>query len=150
MKKFIAPLFLLVCGLVFLNGCSNSSKIIAVGLRPELVTIEQKSGGVPSVTWQIVNTNIVPYLISKVEHKVTLNGKAIGTVRSTSPLAVPAQTSAGATDILQLSGDGAAILSAAGVSASYQIETNIVIQIYGDTIEKSQLANGGTVSIVTK
>lgn len=150
MKKFIAPLFLLVCGLAFLNGCSNSSKIIAVGLRPELVTIEQKSGGVPSVSWQIVNTNIVPYLISKVEHKVSLNGKPVGTVRSTTPLAVPAQTSAGATDILQLSGDGAAILSAAGTSASYQIETNIVIQIYGDTIEKSQLANGGTVAIVTK
>jgi hypothetical protein len=148
MKKFIAPWFVLVCGLVFLSGCGNSSKIIAVGLRPEITLIEQKSGGVPSVSWQIVNTNIVPYLLSKVENKIYLNGKLVGTCSSTTPIAIPAQTSAGATDILQLESGGDAVLrAAAGSSASYRVETTIIIQIYGDTTEKSRLENIGSVKV---
>ncbi len=151
MKKFFAPWFLLVCGLAFLGGCSSSSRIIAVGLRPEITAIERAGDGSVNVTWQIVNTNIVPYLLSEVEHKIFVNGTEIGRVRSSSPLAVPAQTNAGATDRLELSGNAASLLSAAaGSSANYRVETRITIQIYGDNTEKSQIAHTGTVTVVNK
>ncbi|WP_438481110.1 hypothetical protein [Oleiharenicola lentus] len=148
MKKFIAPLFLFACSLLFLSGCGTNSKIIAVGLRPEILSIDTKNGGVPAVTWQIVNTNIVPYLLSKVENKIFVNGQLVGTSKSTKPMAVPQQTNAGNTDILELASGGAGILSAAaGTNATYRVETTIIIQIYGDTTEKSQISNTGSVAV---
>jgi hypothetical protein len=151
MKKFLAPLFLLACGLVFLTGCSNSSKIIAVGLRPEITAIEVNASGTASANWQIVNTNVVSYLLSRVEHRLYLDGKLVGKIRSTSPIAVPKQTSAGATDSLEFETGGAALVSAAvGRDVNYRVETHITIQIYGETTEKSVITNIGSVSVVQK
>lgn len=152
MKRRFSPLVLLALLAVF-TACSNVSKIIATGLEVEITGIERTSDNTAEVSWQLKNPNVVSYLLARVTLKIQLNGVPLGTIDHTAHLALPATTNAGQTSTLTgLNGAAARVLSdavAAG-SANYHVESEIVILIYDDDTEKSNLANSGTVSVKAK
>jgi hypothetical protein len=153
MKRLVAPVFLLALMAALLPGCTSTSQLIAVGLRIELTGITQAGDGSVSASWHVANSNVVAYLLTRVTHKVYLNGTYLGMVVDEEPLAVPANSNAGRSS--KLTGGNAAATrvvaaAAANGSGSYRVDTQIIIRIYGDTIEKSALANTGTVPVVAK
>jgi hypothetical protein len=153
MKRLLAPVFLLTLMAAILPGCSNSSQLIAVGLRIELTGITQASDGSVSATWHVANSNVVAYLLTRVTHKVYLDGTYLGMIVDEEPLAVPANSNAGRSNKLARGDAAAARVVAAAVangSGNYRIDTQIIIRIYGDTIEKSVLANAGSVPVTAK
>jgi hypothetical protein len=101
----------------------------------------------------VSNANIGPYLLSRVSHKIKLNGTYIGTVLDEEPLAILPGNKAGRTS--KLTGGNAASDqvvndAVARGSANYQLDTQITILIYDETVEKSVLANFGTVPVTGK
>jgi LEA14-like dessication related protein len=153
MKKLTAPVFLLALLAAILAGCTNSSRLVSTGLGVELTGVERASDGAVSASWRVDNSNIVAYLLSRVSHKIYLNGVYLGTVVDEEPLAVPAGTKAGRTSKLT-GGDAAAkqVLAEAIArgAANYRIDTQIVVRIYDETIEKAVLAHTGTVPVTAK
>lgn len=142
------PLVLLAMLAVWLGGCSSSSRIIATGLSIELTAVQPQADGSVKVTWHVANTNIVSYLLSEVQHKITLNGAALGTLEEHEPLAVPANTNAGRTSVVKASPQALQLLQAAGTGpVRYQVDSKITILIYGDTTEVSKLSNSGSVPV---
>ena len=150
MKELHPPLFLLALLAAMLTGCTNSSRLVATGLGVELTRIERAGDGTVSVSWRVDNSNIVAYLLSRVSHKIYLNGAYLGTVVDEEPLAVPAGTNAGRTSKL-IHGDAAGLgMLAEAVtrgSANYRVDTKIVIRIYDQTVENAVLANSGLVPV---
>jgi len=106
-----------------------------------------------SASWHVANSNVVAYLLTRVSHKVYLNGTYLGTILDEEPLGVPADSTAGRTHKIT-GGDAAAARVVSDAIAkgtgSYRVDSQIVIRIYGDTIEKSALSNSGTVPVATK
>lgn len=152
MKKFLAPLFLAAWFAVFSSGC-GSSNTTTVGLQVELTGIARASDGTTSLSWRVVNPNIVPYLVAQSSHKVQLNGVVVGTANDKEPLAVPAQSRVDRTSPLVLAGTSAehALASAvAAGTASYQVESSILIRLYGETTDKSTLKASGTLPVTAK
>ncbi len=153
MKKLPAPVFLLALLAAILAGCTNTSRLVATGLGVELTKIERTSDGAVSVSWRVENSNIVAYLLSRISHKIYLNGAYLGTIVDEEPLAVPASTNAGRTSKLT-GGDASAAQVLAGAiaqgSGNYRMETQIVIRIYDETVEKAALTNSGTVPVAAK
>ena len=86
-------------------------------------------------------------------HKVQLNGVVVGTANDKEPLAVPAQSRVDRTSPLVLAGTSAehALASAvAAGTASYQVESSILIRLYGETTDKSTLKASGTLPVTAK
>jgi LEA14-like dessication related protein len=153
MKRFITPLFLLALLTLLFSGCTNSSEIIANGLNMQLTKIERSADGTVLVSWQVDNTNVVSYLLSQVNLKVYLNGTSLGTIEDKEPLPVPASNKSGRTAKLNKidAAAGQAITEAiASGKASYRANAQVVILIYGDTVEKSVLDDSGTVPVTGK
>lgn len=153
MKKLHTSVFLLALLAAILAGCTNNSRLISTGLNIELTGIERASDGSVSASWRMDNSNIVAYLLTHVRHKIYLNGTYLGTVMDEEPLAVPASTKTGRTS--KLTGGNAAatqVLAEAITrgSANYRIDTQIVIRIYDEAVEKAALANSGTVPVTAK
>ena len=154
MKPLLATVFsLMLAGLFCLSGCNNASRLLATGLEIELTGIERESDGSVAVSWQIRNTNIVPYLLSQVNHKVQLNGTSLGTITEKEALALPANSHGGRTSKLtHVDANANRVLAeaiAAG-SGNYRIDSQITVLIYDDNDEKSVLANSGTVKVTAK
>ena len=152
MNRIIAPIFLLVSLVSFLTGCANSSKIMSTGLKIELTEIRQTTDGGISVAWHVKNENIVPYLLSRIVHKIHLNGAYLGQLETNSALAIPANTNTGTTTVLSGAGaeaSRAVTAAASSGTASYKVDTKITILIYGDTTEKADLSNSGQVAVKT-
>ena len=153
MKRLITPVCLLVILGAMLTGCVDKSQLVASGLRIELTGIERSGTGVLTVAWRVANPNVVPYLLTRFSHKIFLNGTKLGTIVDLEPLGVPPNTNAARTSKLtpgDAAGADAVARALASGSASYRIETQIVIRIYDETIEKSSLTNSGTVPVTGK
>ena len=153
MKRFFAPVFLLTLLGTCVLGCRNTSVIIATGLRVELTAITNNADGTVSASWRMVNPNIASYLLSSTSHKVYLNGVLLGTITDHEPLGVPASTSVDRASKLG-GGDAAASRTLANAAAKgagdYRVDSQIVIRIYDETIEKAVLTNSGTVPVTAK
>ena len=152
MKKFLAPFFLAIWFTAFSAGC-GSGNTTTVGLQVELTGIARTSDGVTKLSWRVVNPNIVPYLVAQSSNKVHLNGVLVGTTNDREPLAVPAQSQVNRTSQLVIAGTAAeqtlAAAAAAG-SGAYQVESYILIRLYGDTTDKSNLKAAGTLPVTAK
>lgn len=153
MKRFLTPLLLLAFVATIFTACSNTSRIIATGLEVDITLIERSSDGTVSVSWQVKNANIVPYLFSRVNMKLQLNGTPIGSIDETEALALPQGTNAGRTSKLsEMSAAGDRVLTeaASAGSANYRVDTQLKILIYDDSYEKSTLSNSGSVPVKIK
>ena len=154
MKRFLTPFFsLFLLAALLASGCSSNSRIIAPGLDVEVTGIERESDGSVAVSWQIKNPNIAPYMFSRFNHKIQLNGVNLGTIIDLQALPVPATSNAGRTSKLT-SLDAAATRAVTEAinagSANYRIESQITILVYDENVEKSNLSNSGTVTVKAK
>jgi LEA14-like dessication related protein len=152
MKSLPTPLILSLLLSLFLAGCGGPSNV-TVGLKTELVAVARQSNGQTLVTWRAVNPNVVPYLLASATHRVYLDGILIGSVTDREALAIPAQTNQDHTVALTLVGGGAeqALAKAATVgSAAYRLETTVIVRLYGEETEKSELRATGTVPVTSK
>lgn len=151
MKKLLTPLFLLLCGVLFLSGCSHGgSDVIAVGLNAELTGIERTGDGTVMVKWSMVNPNVASYLLSRVTNKIYLNGTFLGTTVDTDAMALPVQQSVSKVSKLTPAGPETARLlteAAARGSAAYRVDSQLVILLYGETTEKAALTHSGSVPV---
>ena len=152
MKQLITPFLLLGLLAALITGCS-SGQIVTVGLKVELIRIQRAGDGSAQVTWRVNNPNVVAYLLSETRHRIYLNGTLVGTAVDAEPTAFPAQSSVDKTAKLTLAGSaaerGLSEAVAAG-SASYRVDTQVIVRIYGDSIEKGNLSHTGTVPVTGK
>jgi hypothetical protein len=153
MKRLLTPVFLLVLLALIFPGCSNTSEILATGLSLQVTKIDRATDGTVMVSWQIDNTNVVSYLMSHVILKVSLNGTPIGTIQDTEPLAVPVSNNVGRTAKLAVADSAATQAITAAIAsgkATFHASAQVVVLIYGDTVEKSVLEGSGTVAVTGK
>jgi hypothetical protein len=152
MKKFLTP-FLLVSLLALLgSGCSSSNTITA-GLRVELTGITRAGDGATQADWRVVNPNVVSYLLAQSSHRVYLDGVLVGTITDKNAMALPAHNHSARSTLLKSDGAAAERALAAAVaakSASYRVESDVTIRLYGDSTERSSLSSTGTVPVTTK
>lgn len=152
MKSFPAPLFLCLLLSAFLAGCHGASTV-TVGLKPELTSITRQSNGQTLVAWRMMNPNIVPYLLGRTNHRIYLNGVLVGTIEDREPLAVPAQTNQERTDTLVIAGppgEQALAKAAAAGSATYRLETTVIVHLFGEETDKGELLATGNVSVAAR
>jgi len=151
MKKPFVALLLLIALATMLAGCGTPA--VSVGLKIELVRVVVAADGSAQVNWRVVNPNIVPYLLAKGSHRISLNGVPVGTVNANDALGIPAQQTAEGTNPLIVEGGAAkqALESAlAAGSAKYKVESTLTVRIYDEVIDKSKLLNSGTVPVTAK
>lgn len=152
MKKFLTPLFL-IASLALLAGCSSSNNNTTAGVKIELTGVARASDGSTRVSWRVANPNVISYLVSQSTHRIYLNGVLIGTVLDREPVAVMPQAHTDVTSLLTSAGpaaDAALAATATTGSAAYRVESAIVIQLYGEMIDKSSLTATGTVPVTAK
>jgi LEA14-like dessication related protein len=154
MKRLPVSILLLALVAVIPTGCENPSKVLATGLKVELTGIERTGDGAVSVSWRIENTNIVAYLLSRVSHKIYLNGTNVGTIVDEEPMGVPANSKGERTSKLKLADrDTASRLLTEAVargSAVYRMDTQLVVRIYDESVERAALSASGTVPVTAK
>ena len=153
MKKLLTPLALLVGLLLLATGCNSTGTIVVTGLRVEITSIERTGDGTISVTWNLTNPNIVPYLISRARHKIYLNNTFVGTTLDITAMAIPAQNHATRTSKLVLDGPAADRLIAGAIGqgpVAYRMETMLFIQLFGDMIERGDISGAGSVPVTGK
>ena len=153
MKRFFTPVLLLAISTVLLTACSNLGRVIATGLEGRLTGIVCGSDGSVTASWHVTNTNVFPYLFSRVASKVYINGTYVGSMLDENPMGIPASAEVERSGRIT-GGDAAAsrVLAEALAqgTASYRVDTQITIRIYDDTVEKSVLTNSGTVTVKAK
>ena len=152
MKQLITPFLLLGLLAAVLTGC-NSGQVVTVGLKVELIGIQRAGDGTTQVTWRVNNPNVVSYLLSETRHRIYLNGALIGSVVDTEPTAFPAQGHVDKTGKLVLAGaaaDRPLSEAATAGSASYRVDSQVIVQLYGDMTEKGSLSHSGTVPVTSK
>ncbi len=152
MKNWLTPLWL-IAALFVLSSCTNTSEIITTGLKVELTKVARSIDGTIHVTWKVRNPNVVSYLVDHSTHKVILDGTQVGTFTDDVRLGVPVQSEAEHTNVLVPSNAQAAEhvaqLVAKG-SASYQLNSFIVLLLYDDETSKSTLVGSGSVPVVAQ
>jgi hypothetical protein len=153
MKRFLTPVFLFSLLAAILAGCTNNSVVIVTGLKGELTGIVCASDGTVTASWHVTNPNIVSYLFARVRSKVYLNGTYVGMIVDENPLGIPASAEVDRAGKIT-GGDAAArgVLADAVAHgpASYRVDTQITIRIYGDSVEESKLTHTGTVPVTAK
>lgn len=141
MKNFL--LSALWLGLVGLLASCSSTTNATVGLRVELESIQRDGHGGATATVRIVNPNLVAYNIDRATHRIFLGDRLVGTLEAKRPLGIPAQNVGRHSGALALD-KGAAL--AAG-SASYRIESKVVLRLYGERTEDAKFSASGTVTV---
>jgi hypothetical protein len=79
MKKFLAPLFLAAWFAVFSSRLRQRQHHHGRICRLSSRASPGPATARPSLSWRVVNPNIVPYLVAQSSHKVQLNGVVVGT-----------------------------------------------------------------------
>ena len=152
MKKFLTPLFL-IAALALLAGCSSSDTNTTAGVKIELTKVARAGDGSVQVSWRVANPNVISYLLSEANHRIYLNGVLVGTVKDREPVAITPQAHTDVTSPLISAGpagDSALAAAATAGSAAYRVESAIVVQLYGETVDKSSLTSTGTVPVTAK
>jgi LEA14-like dessication related protein len=152
MKKLLTPFSLLSLLVAFVAGCGGPNTT-TVGLQVELTGVKRAGEGSASVSWRVVNPNVVSYLVAQTNHRVYLDGVLVGTINDRDALAVPAQSKPERTSALVIAGPAAeralAAAAAAG-SAGYRLESVVTIRLYGENTDKTDLRSSGTVPVTGK
>lgn len=145
MKKLSALLLIsLLFG--FLAGCRSPTAGLA-GLNATLVRLEQSGTGEVQAVVRFINPNVYGYAIDHSEHKVSVAGVVLGTIKFTKPFGVPTQMAVEQTAVLPLAG-GAALPTAGSVEA--RLDSVIVIRTYGDDTQTWKNTATGPAEIVVK
>jgi hypothetical protein len=154
MKKLSFPLPLLAGCILSLAGCGGFDRgVTSVGLSVELTGIERAADGTVAVTWSLINPNVTPYLLDRVSHKIFLNGTLVGTTLDTTRMAIPAQQTTSKVSALTTAGPAAGQLiaeAAAKGSASYRVDTQLLLRLYDQITDKGALTHSGSVPVTGK
>lgn len=152
MKKFLTPLFLTALVTLLFAGC-NSANTTMVGLNVELAGVNHAGDGTTTVTWRVLNPNVISYLVAEASHRVYLDGVLVGSIDDKEPLAVLAQNQTDRTSRLVTAGPAAERVIAAAATAgtaSYRLESTVTIRLYGETTDRSKRTAAGTVRVTGK
>ena len=152
LKQWITP-FLALGALLVLAACQNNNVLISRGLSIALTKIERTTSGSYAVTWQVVNPNVVSYVVDRSEHKVFLNDVLVGTVAKKARQGVPPQNKAEGTDTLTLASPAATDRLAQAIGQgpqSYRVESTIWVLLSDDDTSKSQLTSSGAVAVTAQ
>ena len=152
MKKILSLLLLVLFLVGGFTACSSPDATTA-GIRVELTGIERTGDGAVQVAWRVQNPNVFPYLLNKTTHKLTLNGTLVGTLTDTSPFGVPAQSHAERTGVLTpVKPPAGAVLDQAIAqgSATYRLDSMLIVLLLDEQIEKIPLTGSGTVTVTAK
>lgn len=144
MKKTFALFFASLGLLALLAGCASSPKIR--GLTVELAKLEQAADGTVIATLRYTNPNVVAYNVASSTHKLTLNGRSVGTITAEGAVGIPQQFTLTHTGRLKLA-NGATLPAG---SAAYSMSSALILRLYGDATDKATFTNSGTVEIVTR
>lgn len=142
MKKPLALLIAFLGLLSLLAGCGSAPRIN--GLMVELVQLERAADGTFTATLRYTNPNVVAYNVARSTHKLTLNGRSVGTIVAQNPVGVPPQFTLMHQGRLKLSGD--ATLPAG--AADYRMDTQLTLRLFGDAVEKADFHSAGTTQVV--
>ncbi|HET7535188.1 MAG TPA: hypothetical protein VFJ90_01945 [Candidatus Didemnitutus sp.] len=143
MRKLLTPFLAAAALITLLAGCAA---LPLTGFTIELAKIERNADGSATATLRIVNPNVVAYNVESSTHTVFLDGKPAGTITVTHAEGVPAQTTVIETGTFT----AAPGYTLSAGKASYRMETNLLLLLYGDEKEKQKLSGTGTVEISTK
>ncbi|MBL9216667.1 MAG: hypothetical protein JNG83_14410 [Opitutaceae bacterium] len=151
MRTLSLPFLLIALFAALLAGCSSGRSTV-VGLRFELTGVEQAADGSTKVSWRVLNPNLVAYLLAEGTHRITLDGVPVGTFKHSTPIGVPAQNQSDNVATLETTAPSAAALAAAASRgrASYRLESQIVVRLFGDNIQKATFHNAGEVAVAAK
>jgi hypothetical protein len=152
MKKWLTPLFVLGALLVF-TACESTSDLVSRGLSIDVTKIERASDGSYAVTWQVVNPNVVYYVVDHSEHKIFLDGVLVGTISKSGRQGVPQQQRAEGTDGMKVASPAGTEKLAQAVGkgpVAYRVESNVWLLLAEENTTKSQLVSTGTVSVTAK
>lgn len=144
MKKTFALLCASLGLLALLAGCYSSTKIS--GLTVELAKLEQAADGTFTATLRYTNPNVVAYNVANSTHKLSLNGKSVGTIIVNEPVGIPQQYTLTHTGRLKLP----AGMSLPAGTASYQMNSALILRLYGDATDKAGFTSSGTVEVVAR
>ncbi len=151
MKKSLFSVIFALAALLF-AGCSSGYQPGITGLGIELTRIERGADGLTRVHWLINNPNIIAYLVGGSTHKIYLDGGLVGTTTLREPIGVPKQSQQPQSAILKIEGTGGHALTIAlsRGSATYRLESNLTITVYGEGKENYRAVATGTVLVVAK
>lgn len=147
MKKLLAPL-LLALAVLLIGGCTNVAEISTLGLEADLIRLQRAANGEVRVTWRVRNPNIVAYVLTKGELRITLDGAPVGLASDTHRFGVPALNQIEQTAVLTPNGPAAADIIARAVakgSAQYTLEATLWMLVVSDKSEKFTLSASGTI-----
>jgi len=113
----------------------------------EAVRVVRQADGSATVDLVLLNPSVVSYNIASSKHTLTLDGRVVGKLVINEPLGLPAQGQASLSSPL-LTDQGVAL--PAGPQASYRLETELKLNLYGDSVEYTKLSAAGTLTIVAK
>lgn len=148
MKKFFA-VFGVALLLSLLSGC-GTTKPGLLGLKAELLSIELDGQGGAVASWQLANPNVVSYIVSGSRHKIYVGGRYVGTASTKKATGVPSRANIPQAELIALEKGAAGFLAEAGATASYRIDSDLTIQLYGEIFEQHHSTAAGTVRIVRK
>lgn len=148
MKKFFA-VFGVALLLTLFSGC-GSTKPGLLGLKAELLTIELDGQGGAVASWQVANPNVVSYIVSESRHKIYVGGRYVGTAITKKATGVPPRANIPQAEPIALEKDAAGFLATAGGTASYRVDSDLTIQLYGEIFEHHHSTAAGTVQVVRK
>lgn len=147
MKKLFAPL-LLALAVLFAGGCANVAEISTLGLEAEMVKLHRTADGEVRVTWRIRNPNIVSYVFTKNQLKVSIDGAPVGLINDPTRFGVPTMKQHDITVVLTPNGPAATDIinrAIAKGSASYSLEATIWMLVVDEKAEKFVLTASGTI-----
>ncbi|MBI2517468.1 MAG: hypothetical protein HYV95_11225 [Opitutae bacterium] len=144
MKKTLALLCASLGLLALLAGCGTNTKVR--GLSIELVKLEQAADGTFTATLRYTNPNVVAYNVASSTHKLSLNGKSVGTIVADDAVGIPQQFTLTHTGRLKLA-NGTSLPSG---PASYQMSSALTLRLYGDAMDRATFTSAGTTEIVTR
>jgi hypothetical protein len=142
MKKTLAPLIVFLGLLSLLAGCRSAPRIN--GLMVELAQLEQAADGTFTATLRYTNPNVVAYNVARSTHKLTLNGRPVGTIVAQDPVGVPPQFTLTHRGRLKLSGSTTLPAGA----AEYRMDTQLTLRLFGDALERVDFHSAGTTQVV--
>ena len=152
MKKWLTPLFVLGALLVF-SACENTSELVSRGLSINVTKIVHEADGSYAVTWQVVNPNVVYYVVDHSTHKIFLDGVLVGSVSKTGRQGVPQQQRAEGTDVMTVAGPAGSEKLAQATGRDplpYRVESTVWLLLNDEDTTKSQLVSTGTVAVTAK
>lgn len=142
------PLF---CAVLFLAGCATPDRGGGLNVQLAGVSIGDVSltGATGELTIEVINTSVIPYVVSKATHRLYLNGSLVGEAVSAESWGVQPQGRVKYKAVLKLANaqafDALRALLGSG-RLNYRIESRLVSN-WGDDDETLKLDHSGVLDL---